>query len=343
MLRCLPLVFLVSSLALVACDEDAFGGLDGFGEPDTPGDTAATDVGAEDVSVDSEVAVDARPPDAPDGATDTVSDTGRPPTSVVPDGYPAVVFNNAITCTVAELDDRGETPQSTRDLLRRNLEAACDIWAAHLDGSGELTMRLIVAEDSATGRGYGTSLGVHFHGRESGLEIWAQGAAAKLQVGEDVNGAEPDVEILLDPDYLPLLWLDPDPWTRTATPQAERLDAVSVLMHELGHAFAFNGWFDTTTGEPTAGAVRSTFDRHVDFDGEAFWFVGANALEIYGEQVRLARDISPYMHVGNSHDDDPALVGDLMNGVVLEYARRYHVSHLDLAILEDSAVRTRQP
>ena len=49
------------------------------------------------------------------------------------------------------------------------------------------------------------------------------------------------------------------------------------------------------------------------------------------------------MHFADSADDDPLLVGDLMNGVVIEYARRYYVSELDLAVLEDCDIAVRRP
>jgi hypothetical protein len=57
-------------------------------------------------------------------------------------------------------------------------------------------------------------------------------------------------------------------------------------MHELGHAFAFNGWMNPTTGT-MPGNYQSTFDEKTYFDGTNFFFTGSEAVGIYGSPAPL--------------------------------------------------------
>jgi hypothetical protein len=113
---------------------------------------------------------------------------------------------------------------------------------------------------------------------------------------------------------------------------------MSVLLHELGHALAFNGWIDPATGR-LPGNFVSTYDRHVRFDGHDFFFTGANAVRLWGGPVPLARTHNNYHHVCETPTGrDAPLKGDLMNGIVMQYGHRYDITLLDLAILRDCDV-----
>lgn len=227
--------------------------------------------------------------------------------------------------------------------LSRAAVAAAQGWTQHLAGdfSGlDLTLRInFVSLPTATGR----SLSSGFAGLQAdGTTLWHQGAMHELLTGVDVNGAVPDVEINIGTDgYLQHeLWFDPDPWQRLALVPADRTDAVSVLMHEWGHALAFNGWRDGHTGA-LPGAYASTFDAQVNSwtgaDGLTLMFSGIQSQALHGAAVPLT--LGNYAHVGNAAGlDGSSLVPDLMNGVQFARGSRYEVSPLNLAMLADMGV-----
>jgi hypothetical protein len=170
--------------------------------------------------------------------------------------------------------------------------------------------------------------------------VFEQGAAAEVRTGVDPNGATADIELVFSSGYLMSeLWFDPDPVARTAAVDPSRTDAMSVMLHELGHAFAFNGWRDPFTGA-LPGDYQSTFDEQVVIDGTNFYFTGANAQAVYGGPVPVT--FGNINHIGNDAPRPGSdLIPDLMNGVVFFRGVRYDISALDLAIAEDTGLALR--
>src|SRR3954462_11318634 len=73
-------------------------------------------------------------------------------------------------------------------------------------------------------------------------DIFEQGAAFEVRTGTDPNGANPDIRIRIGTACLTnQLWFDPHPETRTDPIPANHIDALSVFIHEFGHAFAAIG------------------------------------------------------------------------------------------------------
>jgi hypothetical protein len=252
----------------------------------------------------------------------------------------------AATPTLAQVEYTVTTldlPAAVRPLeplIKANLIAAARGWSDYVEAKPcrvVITFRL--DRDAASGRGSGrsavtTRLGNQKH---AGYLVSEQGWASMMRTGVDPNGDEPDIEIVFEPDYFTTLWWDPRPDLRTARVPAGKLDAFSVVLHELGHALAFNGWMDPKTGE-IPGKFVSSYDRHVKFDGRNFFFTGPEAVKLWGGPVPLARSHNNYHHVGESDTTvgrDAALKPDLMNGIVMQYGQRYDVSLLDLGILRD--------
>lgn len=229
--------------------------------------------------------------------------------------------------------------------LQRTTVAAGQAWSSYFAGdfaATALTVRINFASiDTSSGR----SLGVAFLGwGGNGMSLWEQGATHELLSGIDGNGALPDVEINIGINgYLQQeLWFDPDPVQRQAVVPGNRTDAVSVLLHEWGHVFGFNGWMDGGTGA-LPGAYASSFDTQVELQAGAAgpWLVfgGAQAMGLYGGAVPLT--FGSAVHVGNgsgSGHDGLGLLGDLMNGVGFLRGTRYAISALDLAMLADAGV-----
>lgn len=218
--------------------------------------------------------------------------------------------------------------------LRSMFEAAGEYWSRYLVGSApiELEVRFdpsisTIASAAATSVPAGTA---------DGVRVYQQGVASELMTGVDPNGAAPDAISTIGTAYLDRLWFDPDPESRSAPVDPDKVDALSVFMHEIGHMIALNGWKDPATGA-LPGPYQSTFDAQTSFvDGELA-FVGEAAQAVYGGPVPLSLFASG--HLGRPGDE---AASDLMNGVALRTGTRYEISALDLAIMEDSGVAVRE-
>ncbi len=223
--------------------------------------------------------------------------------------------------------------------LTANAIAAANIWNSYLVGQGTISVRVNIVELSTDGAN-GHSPTYVVKNVVGGVSITEEGAASELRTGIDPNGAAADIEINVDPDYVfNHLWLDPNPAASNGTVPANRLDGFSMLLHEMGHALAFNGWRDWATGVlPPPGNIMSVYDQHVVLSGGHRYFVGPNAQAVYGGPVTL--NDGNYHHYGNTSGELSAdLTHGLMNGVVFVAGRRSVISELDLAILRDSGLQ----
>ena len=227
----------------------------------------------------------------------------------------------------------GETPStlSFEQSLSANIGAALDLWTEHLAGGASLEIEIVLTD--AVQRAAGHSVTSGLVGQMGAVEVYEQGVAFEIRTGTDPNGAQPDLRILLNTAYLEHeLWLDPQPTQRQAAVPLDRVDAVSVFAHELGHALAFNGWWSEYGGGNFV-PYASTWDTHTAFDGTGLSFIGAAAMQLYGGPVPVT--LGNNWHVGRDSGHGADLVDDLMNGVSLQRGRRYDVSALDLAMLSD--------
>ncbi|MEY3252381.1 MAG: hypothetical protein RL227_1354 [Pseudomonadota bacterium] len=226
------------------------------------------------------------------------------------------------------------------DDLRSVTMAAAQTWTQHLIGdfsAVDLTVQInFVSIATSSGRSLGSGFAAW---RADGGSLWHQGAAHELLTGVDVNGDAPDVEFNIGIDgYLQSeLWFDPEPLRRLAPVPEDRTDAMSVLLHEWGHALGFNGWMDGIAGT-LPGSYASTFDHQVGLlhteAGSGLHFLGAQATALYGAAVPLTW--GNHAHLGNDAAGMGAdLVPDLMNGLVFYRGTRYGISALDLAIMAD--------
>jgi len=219
--------------------------------------------------------------------------------------------------------------------IREHILTAAQTWADHFDCK-PCTVQIQFRLQPWNARGFGRSVAGAPTGENAGDKpISEEGWAHLLRTGQDPNGAAPDVEMAFDPDYFRTLWWDPNPKSRHAIVPREKLDAMSVILHELGHAIGFNGHIDMQTGKSKDG-VLSPYDRWVSFDGTDFFFTGPSAVKLYHKPIPLAKTANNYHHVGEKGPRlDHKLKDDLMNGIVMEYGKRYYISDLDLAILSD--------
>ncbi|MCF2147951.1 hypothetical protein IQ276_016260 [Desmonostoc muscorum LEGE 12446] len=249
-------------------------------------------------------------------------------------GQTIAVEQNELTFNITFNDPFG-TFSPYYSAIQSNILAAGSYWDNYIEGNAslEVVIDFLNTIPRATGRSFSSS----FVRNNGTFNVFEQGAAAEIRTGIDPNGAAPDIEFNFNPDYLTNeLWFDPEPSARITPVPDDKTDAVSVLLHEFGHAFAFNGWRNAFDGT-FPGDYQSTFDEQTIFDGSNFFFVGSQATSVYGSSVPLTFGNST--HVGNDLPRPGSdLIADLMNGVVYYRGTRYNISPLDLAILQDSGV-----
>ncbi len=218
----------------------------------------------------------------------------------------------------------------------------------------------------------GASVTTAFVGVIEARNTFEQGVAHELRTGDDPNGGLPDAHFNFGLDYLRNeLWFDPDPFSRTAPVPQDRTDAMGVVLHEFGHAIAYNGWADGQGIPPVD--YWSPFDRWMQ-PGAPTVFGGPVSVAVWGSAPDLTTN--NIMHWGNaaarrtSTPDraavvewrngvpvplmacgelismnrpdfmlqgvpPPGLLSQLMNGVVIYRGERYDISELDLGVMED--------
>jgi hypothetical protein len=239
-------------------------------------------------------------------------------------------------------------PEEFRKLesaIRSHIVLATHDWARHfITPQARIEVEFSIRDWPARGTGRSFVSAPFENQWHEGRHLSEEGAAQILRTGNDPNGSAADIEMFFDPAYFRTLWFDPDPAKRDAPlpdRDAHMLDAFSVILHELGHAFGFNGFRNPKTGA-LPGEYLSIYDRWVAFDGKNFFFNGPQATKLYGGPIPLARTNNNYHHVAEKTETtDRTLREDLMNGVTLEWSRRYHISPLDVAILTDCGLRPR--
>lgn len=177
-----------------------------------------------------------------------------------------------------------------RSNITGHVQAAGRRWVEEMDIAGARSIEVRIFLDNVpTANARSTTTA--FVGRLENRDTFEQGAAHELRTGTDPNGATHDVEITFGTDYLrDTLWFDPAPLVRTATIPADRVDAMSVVLHELGHAFAYNGWASGANATPMP-TYWSNFDSWIA-EGSATVlpvFGGANAIAAWGSAPDLTR------------------------------------------------------
>lgn len=267
---------------------------------------------------------------------------------------------------------------SERDRVREHTYFAAQQWARQIELVGSPSLEVEIAiSDIATASG--ASLSSAFLTRVGNRDIFEQGAASELRTGVDPNGASPDLRITLGLAYLRNeLWFDPAPSQRQAMVPLDRTDAMSVFMHEFGHALAYNGFANGQGVLPID--FGSSFDRWIQ-SGAPPLFSGPTAVSRFGSSPELT--LNNVFHWGNSvtqaagaapamldtyvqADFDWQISGpvpleqqedwhlqsaelskagnplqnELMFGPFYMRGHRYHISNLDLGVLADVGLVT---
>ena len=186
-----------------------------------------------------------------------------------------------------------------RAQLGSHVAAAGQLWVRELAIDGPRSIEVTIGIDDARPTANGGSVTSAFVGVAGGRDLFEQGAAAELRSGADPNGAAADIRITFNTTYLRNeLWFDPAPALRTATVPPDRTDAMSVLLHEFGHALAYNGFANPANGVPQP-TFWSTFDRWmIPGPPTPVRFAGPRASAAYGSNPDLT--INNIFHWGNT-------------------------------------------
>jgi hypothetical protein len=245
----------------------------------------------------------------------------------------AATVGAGIGVTVTFSDPTGRYT-GVSDLMIANVIAAFEMWGQHLAASGgtiDVNFHLVT---NYPNRGGGRSMTSVWLGQNDGRDTYDPGAAFELRTGQDPNGSEADIEVFFDVDFL-TQWYWVNPLDGSTAPN-NKTDLVSVIAHELGHAFGFNGWRDHNTFQ-LPGNFQSTFDALITTISGAPYFTGVNAAALYGGPVPVT--IGNLFHLGNAGGPGQGLSSDLMNGFVLPFGT-IPVSLLDVAVLSDMGIGT---
>lgn len=227
--------------------------------------------------------------------------------------------------------------ESYRSGLSACIATAGALWNELLVVPEDVTLEVLVAQDSSISTANCRSTATVEW--DAAANIYELSAAHEIRTGIDPNGAAIDIEInfgtsLTNGTY----WFDLDPSLRTAAIPSGKIDVLSTCTHELGHAIAFSGVMDPSTGD--LPGYSFLYDEHATLIGSYFHFTGAAAEAAYGAEVPLNTDILDHLgNVAPAPGSDLDL--DLMHGTPTRYQQRYYPTEVDAGILADLGLPVR--
>jgi hypothetical protein len=238
----------------------------------------------------------------------------------------------AVTYT-STIVDPGGTNSDFYTNVTRMVNAAGAEWGQYFSSNASIQIQ-IEFEDSPGQSFLAKSLSVENEPirKEGDVQVFEVGVAHEIRTGFDPNGSVPDGIIVFNTALLEDMFFDPDTNTRVAPIPADKFDAYSVVLHEIGH---LNG-FAPFKANGTAAIVNdqiSTFDEFVQQGGGgSIIFTGPKVVEIYGQPAPL--NTNSIAHYGNAGGPGADLNGKLMS-VDIPPQERQVVQDIDLAFLFD--------
>lgn len=220
-------------------------------------------------------------------------------------------------------------------IFTANLKAAVEDWNRAIPFAAALEIEVHV-ENGGVDRVDAASRSSQLLAKTENREVFEEGAAYKIRTGKSALPGQPDVLIRISPQWLDQeIWMDPHPETKLTAVPNHKLDMVSLLKHELAHAFGFHSFRDLKTGSLPKTYMSALDQLTINREGQ-FYFTGSHAEKLYGGPIPMTSKIESqnFAHYGNP-GDAKSLVAGLMSGVTINYGRRYEISSLDLAILKD--------
>lgn len=241
--------------------------------------------------------------------------------------------------------DPGQRFASMYPTIRTFVEMAGNEWAAMIPGVGA-QMRVTVNLQAGSSGSAGRLSARSFDTTLVKDNLFDQTATARLRYGDAARPGG-DIELNIDPGYLEnTLWFDPNPGTRMTSGEAvptNKIDAYSAILHEIGHAFFWNGFRDDTTGALPTSGEKSVFDSlmTVDGTGQGF-FTGAQTTALIGGSLPLTK--GNIYHLGNRNGPGADLIAtQLMNGEEFNFGQKYAISTLDQKVVADLIAAGERP
>ncbi|MCB1985407.1 MAG: hypothetical protein H6936_00635 [Burkholderiales bacterium] len=237
-----------------------------------------------------------------------------------------------------KIDYRGSISQlDIQEALENTVQASFEWLDQYINFNGVIDVQINIDETS-TGRFSGTGPVHEYLGKINGIDTWENASITESRTGIDIDPETPEFIISIDPNssYLDTLWWDPTPRTQTTDEiPANKIDAFSVVLHEILHGLGISGWLDWNTGKHT-GNYQSIWDSFITIENGQAYFTGPHATEFVGEfvEVRLGGSQGVY-HLGSANTQQPFLESSIMNSYHFIYGERYLPGQLEFAILED--------
>ncbi|MGF1607736.1 MAG: hypothetical protein ACFB22_15520 [Rhodothalassiaceae bacterium] len=273
----------------------------------------------------------------------------------------AVTVQQGFDFAVSIIDQVGDTAADIVSVFQQITETALSVWAGFLEGVDGASLEVEVTiggTDAVASAGPGALLldggfiddngtGA-FDSGDTGIVI--AGSLFELQTGTDFNGADADIVINVNPEFIEdgSFFFSTDPDQPVPTGQ---IDFYSVILHEIAHGLGFLGLanevpLDLPEGDFLGfGPIRAAtpFDLLIEIDeaGRPL-FVGETAVALYGAPVPLefttgspGSDISHFLGSADPVTGQPTdLRLALLNPFVIP-GDRVEVGALELAILQD--------
>ena len=286
----------------------------------------------------------------------------------VHDTLPTDNFNDGILQALTGLDINVSDSKhlltgNQAALLKGDMAQAATEWLNDIANPGHTPINILlnITDDDKTHSKFDGSPAFLMSTGTEANDTWESAVEYKLRNGADPttglesfpklsDGAQADVVININSHYLNSVgWLDPNPGEGSDPVPAYKVDMVSELVHEFGHGLGIGVTksLSTTTGTFDAGE-KTTWESLLDIEKSGTYFTGSHAIREHGGPVVVTTNTPEenYGHLGNTLSDatDPKTGGpDVMYGVSFDTGKRYEVSDLDVAILQDLGYHTKSP
>ncbi|WP_306252818.1 hypothetical protein [Parvularcula sp. IMCC14364] len=227
----------------------------------------------------------------------------------------------------------------TIDEILNLMDFGFELWGELLAGSAFPNIDVQILEATPAVTADAGPSDVLFIGNPNGKNTFEGTFAYELRHNSNPNGNNIDATIRFDVDYLlNELWFDSTPSTANDIP-VDKIDALSVIVHEIGHMLGFTGYYLEGSNSFIDDA-RSPYDQRLLFINNDVLFTGPNTLESFGNPVPLTDN--NYAHYGNviEHPSSGNPLAGLMNGVAFFRGTRYEIADLDLSFLADLGLGT---
>lgn len=244
-----------------------------------------------------------------------------------------------VSFDTANSPDLASLTASEQQSVLDTINAAATIWSWYLTPAN-ITLDLAIIVDDSLFSGTTLAQGgpdtFYTTGRTvGGKQVYEADTAIELRTGQDWNGSEPDLFVSLTANSIQnLLFFKTDQY---AAVPSNRVDALSVFLHEIGHGLGF-----VYGGDDPSFTGLTVYDTFVQ-NGT---FIGQNAEAAYRQlQGGFPGLLTPLpLESGSlSHLSESSSLGSDLMSPTLSRGVNTGISPVDFAILQDLGVPLNLP